>query len=75
MKLKFASLFVVFLVLAMVLSACGNTTAPEASSTEPVEIRWYIGLGTGTDPDQLAAEQEVVDAFNASHPDIHLVTE
>ncbi|PKN84407.1 MAG: sugar ABC transporter substrate-binding protein, partial [Chloroflexi bacterium HGW-Chloroflexi-7] len=75
MKMKFASLFVVFLVLAMVLSACGNTTAPEASSTEPVEIRWYIGLGTGTDPDQLAAEQEVVDAFNASHPDIHLVTE
>jgi multiple sugar transport system substrate-binding protein len=28
-------------------------------------IRWFIGLGTGTDPVQLAAEQSVVDDFNA----------
>jgi multiple sugar transport system substrate-binding protein len=61
-----------------------ETTQPEAASTGPtaeplkpgqVEIRWFIGLGTGTDPEQLTAEQEVVDAFNASHPDIRLVTE
>lgn len=61
-----------------------ETTQSEAASTGPtaeplkpgqVEIRWFIGLGTGTDPEQLTAEQEVVDAFNASHPDIRLVTE
>jgi multiple sugar transport system substrate-binding protein len=46
-----------------------------ASNPNAVEIRWFIGLGTGTDPEQLTAEQEVVDAFNAAHPDIHLVTE
>jgi multiple sugar transport system substrate-binding protein len=28
-------------------------------------VRWFIGLGTGTDPNQLAAEQSVVDDFNA----------
>jgi multiple sugar transport system substrate-binding protein len=28
-------------------------------------IRWFIGLGTGTDANQLAAEQSVVDDFNA----------
>ncbi|MGC1375186.1 MAG: hypothetical protein WA821_03130 [Anaerolineales bacterium] len=28
-------------------------------------IRWFIGLGTGTDPAQLIAEQSVVDDFNA----------
>jgi len=28
-------------------------------------IRWFIGLGTGTDPVQLTAEQSVVDDFNA----------
>lgn len=63
------------------VAAAEVTTATKAAPTsEPlkpgqVEIRWFIGLGTGTDPDQLAAEQEVVDAFNAAHPEIRLVTE
>lgn len=41
---------------------------------EPVTITWYIGLGTGSQPDQLEAQQAVVDAFNASHDDIRLET-
>jgi len=28
-------------------------------------VRWFIGLGTGTDPAQLTTEQSVVDDFNA----------
>ena len=53
------------------------STGPTSELLKPgqVEIRWFIGLGTGTDPEQLTAEQEVVDAFNAAHPDIKLVTE
>jgi multiple sugar transport system substrate-binding protein len=35
--------------------------APEGK----IAIRWFIGLGTGTDPVQLVAEQSVVDDFNA----------
>ncbi len=49
------------------------TTAP--SGQQPVEIRWYIGLGTGDAPEQQAPQQKVVDAFNASHPNIHLTKE
>jgi len=30
-----------------------------------IGIRWFIGLGTGTDAAQLIAEQSVVDDFNA----------
>lgn len=30
-----------------------------------IPVRWFIGLGTGTDPVQLIAEQSVVDDFNA----------
>jgi len=30
-----------------------------------VPVRWFIGLGTGTDAAQLVAEQSVVDDFNA----------
>jgi multiple sugar transport system substrate-binding protein len=38
-------------------------------------IRWFIGLGTGTDPAQLVAEQSVVDDFNASQTEIFLQME
>jgi multiple sugar transport system substrate-binding protein len=54
--------------------AAPATTAPVASG-KPVEIRWYIGLGTGDAPELEAPQQKVVDAFNASHPNIHLTKE
>jgi multiple sugar transport system substrate-binding protein len=41
---------------------------------EPVVITWYIGLGTGSQPDQLEAQQAVVDAFNSSQSAIRLET-
>jgi multiple sugar transport system substrate-binding protein len=60
------------------------TTAPEATdapepTTEPsgekVQIRWFVGLGTGTNPEQVAAQEEVVADFNASQDGIELVLE
>jgi len=44
------------------------TTTPYPQATAIAgytQVRWFIGLGTGTDPNQLAAEQSVVDDFNA----------
>jgi multiple sugar transport system substrate-binding protein len=40
-----------------------------------VEIRWYCCLGGGDAPEQVAVEKKVVEAFNASHPNIHLTFE
>lgn len=52
------------------------TDAPKpADGKNPVEIRWFVGLGTGGDPEQLEAQKAVVEKFNASHPDIKLVME
>lgn len=60
-------------------AAPADTAAPAATEVVlapgQVEIRWFIGLGTGTDPEQLTTEQEVVDEFNKTHPNIKLVTE
>lgn len=43
-----------------------TTPYPMATVAEgKVPVRWFIGLGTGTDPAQLVAEQSVVDDFNA----------
>ncbi len=40
-----------------------------------VPVRWFVGLGAGTDPSQLAAQQQVVADFNASQTEIYLTLE
>ncbi|MBN2148852.1 MAG: extracellular solute-binding protein [Anaerolineales bacterium] len=47
----------------------------EEPAAEKVQVRWYVGLGTGTDANQVEIEQAVVDAFNASQDRIELVLE
>ncbi|MFO7681571.1 MAG: extracellular solute-binding protein [Chloroflexota bacterium] len=48
--------------------------AAEASS-DKTQIRWFVGLGTGTDPNQVAIQEQVVADFNASQDQIELVLE
>ncbi len=78
-------------ILSMVLAACGPkateppvaTDAPvvtEPPATEPpaaekVQIRWFVGLGTGTDPAQIEVENALVEEFNSTHDNIELVLE
>jgi len=56
-----------------------DTPTPENSCGRQeegtVEVRWFIGMGTGTDPVQVRAEQEVVSDFNRSQDKIKLVME
>jgi multiple sugar transport system substrate-binding protein len=49
------------------------TEVPAAA--EKVQIRWFVGLGTGTSPEQIATQEEVVADFNASQDAIELVLE
>ena len=51
------------------------TDAPEEPSGDTVQLRWFVGLGTGTAPEQLAAQQKAVDDFNASQDEIELTLE
>jgi len=48
---------------------------PEPAGTGKVPVRWYIGIGAGTDPVQVKTEQSVVDDFNASQDKILLTIE
>jgi multiple sugar transport system substrate-binding protein len=50
-----------------------NSCGSEEEGT--VEVRWFIGMGTGTDPVQVRAEQEVVNDFNRSQDKINLIME
>lgn len=47
----------------------------EVAAAGRTEIRWFVGLGTGTDAGQQAIQREVVDEFNASQDKIYLVLE
>jgi len=75
-------------VMALVAAACGGSTSPSPSGPggtgsiapsegtgEVVEIRWYCCLGGGGVPGQIEVEDAVVEAFNASHPNIKIVRE
>ena len=73
MRKSFIFLIALLAILAFALSACGGE--PAAEPKEPVQIRWFVGLGTGTDAHQIEIQQQVVDAFNASQENITLVLE
>lgn len=70
-----------------VLSACGGkpteappaaTKAPTPTQAEPVapaekaKVVIFIGMGTGTDPDQIAAQEALQDEYNSTHDDIEV---
>jgi multiple sugar transport system substrate-binding protein len=71
--------------LAVVVSACTGSpsAAPTSAATNPpseapslgapVDIEWYVGLGTGENEEQIEPEKAVVKAFNDSHPGINLI--
>jgi multiple sugar transport system substrate-binding protein len=53
------------------------TTSSEPSGTaaagEPVEVEWFIGLGTGENEEQIPIEEAAVAAFNESQDAVELV--
>jgi multiple sugar transport system substrate-binding protein len=55
------------------------TTAPQPTSppasTSKIRVRWFVGLGAGSDEGTFAPQQAVVDEFNASQDRIELVLE
>lgn len=70
---KLTYLLSILIVASMVLAACAQTTPEPAASK--VQIRWFVGLGTGTDPGQVTIQEEVVSDFNNSQDRIELVLE
>lgn len=63
---KFLSIASVTLFSGLMLGALPTM------AQEPVVINWYVGLGAGGQPQQIEAQNAVVEAFNASHDNIEL---
>ena len=72
------------IIASMVLTACGGGAEPaatepaapaEPAASDKIQVRWFVGLGTGTNPEQVEIQNEVVADFNASQDKIELVLE
>lgn len=50
-------------------ASCGNVSEAKA---KVVTVEWFVGLGTGSNKDQIAVERRAVDAFNRQHDDVKL---
>ena len=61
-------------VMATEEPAAEEPAAEEATGDKTV-VRWFIGLGTGGNEQQLAVQEAVVAAFNEANPDIELQME
>jgi multiple sugar transport system substrate-binding protein len=62
----------VALVLIAVLSAVVLPSSP-AQARQKVTITWFVGLGTGTNPEQIEVQDQVAEDFNNSQDAIELV--
>jgi multiple sugar transport system substrate-binding protein len=51
------------------------TAEPVVEPRESVDIRWFVGLGAGSDEPTFAAQEEIVANFNASQDEINLILE
>ncbi len=63
-------------------AAAAEAPAATEAMTETVvidpnrtQVRWFVGLGTGTDPQQQDVQKAVVEQFNASQDKIQLIIE
>ncbi|GAA2146990.1 ABC transporter substrate-binding protein [Glycomyces algeriensis] len=60
-------------VAALATTACIGGGG--SSDSGRVEIRWFVGMGAGTDAPTIPAQEAVVEEFNASQDEIELVLE
>lgn len=60
------------LIPALVLVLAFVVGALPTHAQQPVKIVWFIGLGTGGQPEQQEMQNKVAEQFNATHSDIQL---
>ncbi len=86
MSRKIITVIAALLVSVFVMSACQSVvSAPAVEVVEPTEpvlteplqdrtpVYWFIGLGGGSQPDQIVLEEEFVRKYNASQDEIQLL--
>ncbi len=55
--------------------AAGGDSGDEEASGDTVQVRWFVGLGTGAEAEQIERQDAFVAAYNDSQDEIELVVE
>ena len=63
----------ILIVAAVLVSVLAMSAGSIAQARAKVTITWFVGLGTGTNLEQVDTENAIVDAFNKSQDQIELV--
>jgi multiple sugar transport system substrate-binding protein len=61
------------LIVCVLLAAIAALVVGPVPAQEKVTVTWFVGLGTGTNAEQIDAQNQVVEEFNASQDEIELV--
>src|SRR5687768_5420714 len=72
MKKNLFNLWTLIVLASVFLSACGGATPATQAPAEKAKVVIFVGFGTGTDPDQVAAQEELAKKFNDSHDNIEM---
>lgn len=58
--------------LLLIFSCSGKN---DSQNNEKIDVRWYVGLGAGSDEPTFEPQRRVVEEFNASQDEINLILE
>src|SRR5215212_5766580 len=72
MKNKLFKIFALFVLASVMLSACGGNIAATQAPAEKVKVVIFVGMGTGTDPDQVDAQNALAEKYNSTHDNIEI---
>jgi len=64
-----------FLTLLLVVVLCMSALPKWTRAADRVQVRWFVGLGAGSDEPTIPKQQAIVDEFNKSQDKIELVME
>ena len=70
MKNNLFRVLTLMVVASMFLAACGAAAATQPA--EKVKVVIFVGMGTGTDPDQVDAQNQLAQKFNSTHDNIEI---
>jgi WD40 repeat protein len=72
MKLYVRAFLCLLLVAVSAFSLSGQFPVHGQVTEAPLRVTWFVGLGTGTNVEQIEVQQAIVDTWNAEHSDIQV---
>ena len=72
MKKNLFNVLTLFVLVSVLLTACGGAAPATQAPAEKQKVTIFVGFGTGTDPDQVEAQETLAKKFNDSHDNIEM---